>query len=467
MKTKHIYFLLYSLLIVILIILNIDNPFFWDKDILDSKQAHWFIENNFNLIMPDAIDAGHPPFVGFLLAILWTIFGKNLVVGHVLMGIVAIGVAYQLYRLVNYFFKDNFVPPVLAVTLAEAALLSQMVIVSSDLILTFFFLLTLNAILNNKNTLIFIGAMLLALVNLRGMTTAFALGLLALFINRQQIKTQWQQIIKVLLPFALAAIPGVTYLIFHWITKGWFVHHDDSNWQGCYETVDFNGFIQNCIVYTWRMLDAGRVLVWGIGFVITILLWKKKYHVDDNIKTIGTLFVLLIVISIPSSLMANMLIDNRYYLPLFIMLSLSVSYLISTSHLTLFVRKSILTVLFISLFSGTFWIYPTPISNCWSATLAHLPYHELRYEMNEFIKEAHIGLNQVGTFVPYCTSDKYVFLNNSDEIFNRRDFDQHKYIIYSNVFNASDEDLEQLATNWKVIKSLEKGQVNMILYKRQ
>jgi hypothetical protein len=75
----------FYLFFIIITIAVSKNSFFWDKDIIISKQAYWFYENGFSLHMPNSIDTGYTPLLAIVLAVLWKIFGINLQVGHYLM----------------------------------------------------------------------------------------------------------------------------------------------------------------------------------------------------------------------------------------------------------------------------------------------------------------------------------------------------------------------------------------------
>ena len=56
--------------------------------------------------MPDSFDPGHPPFLGFLLALSWKIFGHTLMVSHFVILPFIIGFFYQLFKFISYFI-DN------------------------------------------------------------------------------------------------------------------------------------------------------------------------------------------------------------------------------------------------------------------------------------------------------------------------------------------------------------------------
>ncbi|NJO86864.1 MAG: hypothetical protein HC821_02075 [Lewinella sp.] len=61
-----------------------DFPFFWDSIQLASRQATHFYDGG-GLLLPNAIDSGHPPGFGLYLAIWWQLPGRQLWVSHLAM----------------------------------------------------------------------------------------------------------------------------------------------------------------------------------------------------------------------------------------------------------------------------------------------------------------------------------------------------------------------------------------------
>ena len=139
---------------VIITILVSHNPFFWDKDILFSKIAFWLLDHKFSLVLPDSLDAGYPPLLGYLLALVWLIAGKSLWTMHFMMLPFSIGIVIELYRFLRYYMPSHAIRPVMILVLAETTLLTQSVVFSPDLVMIYFLLLALNAILFNKRILL-------------------------------------------------------------------------------------------------------------------------------------------------------------------------------------------------------------------------------------------------------------------------------------------------------------------------
>ncbi len=465
-KSHDIIFIVIIISISILVFFNIDQPFFWDKDILDSKQAHWFLENNFSLVLPDSIDPGHPPLMGFILAVLWSIFGKHLIVGHLFMWLVGIAVVVELKKLCDYYFNRPLAKFILLLIMVETALLTQIVVISSDLLLAFFFIFSINNILKNKSKILILSLIGLSLTNLRGMTTAFGLFLFNLYVNHHREEANRIAFHKLLYPYILASIPSIIFLTTHYFEKGWLVLNEKGPWAGCYENVGISGFIKNIIVYVWRMLDAGRIVIWGLVVFLIYHFWRNKIKLLTYTKQISVLLIIVIAISLPSALGSNMLIDNRYFLPIFISLSLLLGTLLEHSEQKLITKKNLLIIAIAASLSGSFWVYPDHISKCWSASLSHIPYYRLKKEMNEFINDNGIDKSKIGSYVPNVTQERYIELNESLFSYKQVDFENNKYIFYSNIYNISDEHLDELK-NWSVLKRLDCCFVKVVLYEKR
>jgi len=459
------YLIFVTIIVSLLVAFNIDQPFFWDKDILDSMQANWFLDTNFNLQLPDHFDPGHPPLMGLTLASLWMVFGKHLIVGHILMWFVGFGVIWQTKRICDYYFDSEIKGLMLVLIMAETALLSQIIIVSSDLVLAFSFLFVINSILHHRRFALFTGLLLLSLTNLRGMTTAFGIFFFNIYIN--STKNDQISIWKLITPYILASIPSLAFLVFHYTSKGWLVMNENGPWAGCYEEVGLFGFLRNIVIFGWRMLDAGRLAIWLTAILIGGAMIKNHNAFNKHLKELLVLFIILLFISLPSALLSNMLIDNRYFLPIFITLSTLTGSLIQTYFKRPKLKKSILGILIAFIISGSFWIYPDHLSTCWSASLGHLPYYRLKNKMNEYINEKGIDKDNIGSYVPNISQEKYTLLNNSEFRYHLVNFNSNTHIFYSNVYNISDEDLEELKRNWKIQKQFDSYLVKVILYQKK
>ncbi len=238
-------------------------------------------------------------------------------------------------------------------------------------------------------------------------------------------------------------------------------------WAEHFERVDATGFLRNVLILGWRLADQGRIFLWITGLVLLILSFRLKWKTDGNGRRLLIFLVVMMLILGYSALTYKNLAGHRYQIPVFLLLSLTVIY-----HLMKWVgqRKKVLLILvllILGMVSGNFWVYPDRISKGWDAMLAYLPYQSLRHEMIGFIEQNHIEFSNVGTGFPNNTGMNVIELSGDTRAFGSMEagMDNFRFIFYSNVYNEfSDDDLTELRTEWKVVKSLHKGQVKMILY---
>lgn len=70
-----------------------------------------------------------------------------------------------------------------------------------------------------------------------------------------------------------------------------------------------------------------------------------------------------------------------------------------------------------ALLSGNFWVYPDPIAKGWDASLAYLPYQQMRREMNCFIDAEGIDYAETATSFPSNIALKYLDLSDDARSF--------------------------------------------------
>ena len=70
-RNKYLFF---TLLSGIIFLFSFDFGMFWDNVLFTSKIGNHLYNNSiFDWMLPNNLDAGHPPTLGFLLAIFWKI----------------------------------------------------------------------------------------------------------------------------------------------------------------------------------------------------------------------------------------------------------------------------------------------------------------------------------------------------------------------------------------------------------
>ena len=446
------------------------NAFFWDTVLQASKHAHFFYNNNFkSLILPLELDAGHPPFFGVYLAFIWKVFGKNLVVSHFAMLPWLFGIVWQLQRLIRFYFPEKLIFWVLLLTLSNVTLLGQSSLVSPDIVLLFFFLLSVNGIVYQKRWQIIIGTIGMSLLSIRGIvlvTSVFVYQLSLLRIEKQQINfNALKNSIANYIPAALIA--GAYYLL-HFLQTGWWISTPFEGWSVHRETISFLGFIKKTIVLNWRLLDYGLIGIWIVFIAILFRQWKSGKLNSQKIKKLFALPIIVLILFLPLFLLFNNPIAHRYLMPVSLTFTLAVSYLIFNNIESIKLRNLTFSFVLLIQFSGNFWVYPKQIAQGWDSTVAHLPYYNLRHEMILHLQKNEIPIESVGTEFPMIGAMKFLDLNDRKDGFHEKEIEKDLYILYSNVFNDfSDDELLKLETDFIIQKELHSGQVSMVFYKRK
>lgn len=442
-----------------------NDPFFWDTVQLGSKHAHFFYAHHLQwATLPVEIDSGHPPFLGYYLAIVWSFLGKTLPVSHLSMApflFLAIGCLYLLGKQLG---AAQWTYWLLPIVLLDPVFAGQSVLVSPDLILSSFFMLALTGILGKRNPLILLGVLGLCMISMRGMITTAAL-LTWVFVRTglpDSVKSTFRRS-YLIIPFLPGIIVGALFLYWHQAQTGWIGYHPHSAWAPAFERVDWSGFVRNAAVLAWRWLDFDRFIVWGAG---AWLVWRF-YNPGKSPTELGLLLLCLALFLSPSALTYHNLSAHRYFLPLFIVLHLFVYQWIVWAELSNKRKRSIMVILSLAMAGGNCWIYPRGISMDWDSTLAHQPWHQLRVEALAYLESRNIDFQKVGSAFPNLATGEELMLNGDQRRFADLDFKQNRFIFASNILNDLQEsDYAQLATGWILQKRFERAGVWIELYER-
>lgn len=445
-----------------------NNIFFWDTVQLGAKHALFYYENDFSkILLPDGFDSGHIPAFGMYLALCWKIFGKSLAVSHFSMLPFLFGIVWQSYLLIKKYIKREYLFFALIIFLADPTLLGQASLVSPDIPLVFLFLMGLNAVLRNNNSLLVLSITGLFLVSMRGMMVAFAIFLLDIFFNVQfsGIKHTIIQLLKKSWIYIPGLLIFIVFSFYHFKMKGWIGYHDDSPWAESFIKVDFKGIIYNLGIFVWRLWDFGRIFLWIVFFIITV----RKFRKLKSDKIFHQFLIILLVVGISLSvsfIFYRYLSGHRYILPVYLVFSLLTVYLVFEKLESEKVRYVVFFILFVSLLSGNLWIYPPKIAQGWDSSLAHLPYYNLRKDMMYYLKERGIEIEDVSCTFPNNMEQKYLHLNRSEKKHSELNLDKNQYVLYSNIYNDfSDEQIDRLKTDFILEKKMEKRGVFIQLYK--
>ncbi|MGM5469636.1 hypothetical protein ACS386_05115 [Flavobacteriaceae bacterium LMO-SS05] len=465
LRNREIEILLF-LFTLVLVIISIDNPFYWDNIVQISIPAHWYYENNFNsFFLPDEIATGHPTFVGMYFASLWKIFGKSLLVSHLGMFPFLFGFLFQLNIFIkNLQIKNNLRLIILAFVLFDTTILSQMSLITFEVFQLFFYLLCLNSILNNRKVLLSLAFTCLVLVSLRGTICGGGIIIfhfLYLFFNHKKIT------IKAFLPYTIGLVSIVLFLSAFYLEKNWIIHNTVSNaWKSSSELASLKEIIINIGVFIWRLIDFGRVLVFLLFVVLILKLIKGKINSDNNIKTLLFIILSQFIVFFPIIVIYRNPFGHRYLIPIIIPVIILTIYWIFNYDKKL---KSLLPLAFITLISGHFWLYPPKISQGWDSTTLHWNYLNTRKNMLIYLNSNHYNITKIGSFFPNTNTLDYIDLNLQKKRFKTCNLRTDKYILFSNAFNVSDEVINALKSpeKWVLIKEFKKNRIYTRLYKRK
>jgi len=446
-------------------LLHINKFFFWDSISQISIPANWYYDNNFRyFFVPDVYATGHPTFVGMYIALLWKVFGKSLLISHLAMFPFIFGILFQLDSYLRNSGKEKFTSLLIfIIVLCDSTLVSQMSMVTFDIPQIFFFLWCINCI--NKERYLTLSVVFIALMitSLRGSLCGLGIILYGLVIVYQK---NTRLSIKVILPYIAGIIALAIFLVSFYLQKHWIIHNTVSKkWEEFSEFASINGILRNIGVVAWRLIDYGRIGIWIILSVILFLSLKRRTLFDTFFKNTFYIALCQFIVIFPVVILYKNPFGHRYFLPVIIPISIAVIYwILKYSRF----RVTIYLLTFILVLSGSFWVYPDKIAQGWDATPAHWPYYSLRNEMMDYLKINKIPLSIVGSFFPNIASFKLIDLSDDNRSFKDADLKKEDYILFSNVYNQSDEIIDSLFSqkNWTKEKIIKKRGVYMILFRR-
>lgn len=438
---------------------------FWDNVLFASKMGNEIYSNGFfNWTMPNEFDPGHPPFLGIILAFFWKIFGHSLWVSHLAMLPFMIGSIYQLQRFIAYFVSNNIMILLgLLLVVADPTLSASFVLVNPEIIILFFFFLALNGILFREKKWKFIGFFFLSIITYRSMMLFAGLILFEVLNNYFINKKSFKEILnfKFLVFYFLCALPGVVFVLWRLVTKGWLQTHPESPWADLWHLPSIAQFLKNIAILIHRYIDFGRVFIF-IFLLFGIFYLQKKSSFGKHFKQLlllsicATFFVAVIVLFSTNDF------SHRYFI---------VSYIsfILLAFLALRKIKKYSKLLYMSLFigliSGNLWIYPEKISQGWDASLAHVPYHSLRNEAIDSLEIMNIDISKIASFFPNYNKIDEIDLDGNQKSFIKFS-NNSDYVFYSNVYNLSDEDYQLLTDQYTSIMHLKRHRIFVSILKK-
>lgn len=452
-----------SIFSVIITIFSLNFGMFWDNVLFASKMSNPLFENGiFNWkSIPLESDPGHPPFLATLLALGWKLFGKSLIVSHFIMMPFVFGLLWQLFSFVTIFIKDRKLqiwPFILVI--ADPTLLSQLTLVNPEIIQLFFFFTSLNAVLRNNKYLKIIGLAFLGIVSFRGMMLCagvFIIDILIhLFHKKKTMKSFFTK--QILLEYAIAATPALLYIGWRILDKGWIISNPLGIWGKAWQFSSLQefvkNFLRNVVVFVHQMTDFGRLV--PVLFVLFTLFFKRRSINWAQIQPLILIIVFSTAMIYAISLLINNTMGHRYYIPMY--LSIGLLSFILLQHYKL--KKMIYLGLLSSLLLGNFIVYPDKFAQGWDASLAHVPYWNLRRNAIQYMDDNQLDISETASFFPNYTTIDNVDLNGDMRSFIKFT-GKEKFVFYSNVYNLSDIEFDLLHQNYTTKRIFKKRNVRI------
>lgn len=392
-------------------------PIFWDNVLQASRVAHHFYENGlWPPLLPQEIDAGHPPFFGFYLALCWKIFGRNLIVSHLAMWPVIFLLFYGWMSLCKHYIKED-TTLVLAIVcgLLESALFTHLLMVGPELLIIACVISACYALITRHYLAVSILYVALVLVSIRGTIWVMAFFPLTVYLHYSTHHSWWRSWRwQEMMPYIISALAALCWYGYHYKATGYVTDNPHNTWSAAYRWVTLREVVIQWPYVVWRFMDQGRIFVLVL-IPLLVYLTRKKAYPPVSSKPI-LLFLIPAIAFVFLVTLRPMASVPRYFIPLYMGGSLVFFYYLQFIQSQ--AKKIFLGLMVAGIYlSGHLWIYPERIYQAWDCTLMHLTYYPLKEAMEDSLERMHILHGETGTGSPLITPDKYTLLNNDTAAF--------------------------------------------------
>lgn len=456
---KYVVFILF----LVLKFFTLDNCFFWDNIAGYSMPASYLLENGFQSFIYPAQYVAEPPLAHFYLALLWFLFGKSLLIAHLSITVFSLGVIWQVYNLCKR-LNTKYTFYIFLLVLLEPALSTQMILISPDVIMCFFALLSTNLILDNHRKWLAVSALCLSLVSIRGFVICSGLGLgyllIEIILHKKSLKNSLLYVFPAFIP-ALLAIVG--WFIFRKIETGYFMYQPGFAYEEHRQLASLMQIVKNIAGLALSMLDSGRIIVWILLFASMIQLGIKKFYLSLSQSPLFLIYLSVLFTMALVTIPVTNPFGDRYFLYLYILLTLITCNFLVKAYKTKHVRILFVGMICV-LFSGNFWVYSEKKSKAWDSVLCHLTYYSLRQDMIDYLENEHIDISSVTASFPMTALFANTDITDDNRQFSSAEIENSRYVLYSNLFNWDDERIDIIHTQWKIQKELKSGLIFLRLY---
>src|SRR5687768_9297401 len=94
-------------LLLLLTILSLRIPFFWDSAFFSAASVHFYEFGFSGFIAPEEFDTGGFPLYSTYMTSVWKLFGKSLIVSHFAIFPFLIGLLWEFYKLCKRYLNEK------------------------------------------------------------------------------------------------------------------------------------------------------------------------------------------------------------------------------------------------------------------------------------------------------------------------------------------------------------------------
>jgi len=444
------------------VLLNHNHFFIFDNIIQIAIPANLYYKDNFTYyFLPDSLATGHPTFVAYYVAIMWKVFDRNLWITHLAFLPFIYGICYQLLYFIKKLGLLKLHTSLIFITvILDVTLLCQLSIITFDIIQLFFFLWSINLIINKKKWFLMLAFTGLILTSMRG---ALCAGGVLLFDILYNFNINNKPNLKRYLFYIPGIASAIAFYLCFYLDKHWIIHNTVSNnWPTTGEIAGPIKFLLNIASFAWQLINYGRLVIYLILVYILYKMIANKTLFNQQFKTIVLVALSQFLVFFPLVVYKSLLAP-KYLLPIIIFVTIASLYWVFTYAKQ---PKLLYTLLIICTFAG--YLNPS-IHQSWDATPAHWPYYNLRNQMLAYIVDKQIPFNSIGSFFPNLQSTYNTDLTSKEERFVEADSIKNKYIFYSNMYNEAPP-FKYLLFNsgkWIIEKEFSGGRVKVVLFKKK
>src|SRR6218665_1366427 len=153
MKSRNNYLLLAFVFFSLLTVFSLSIPFFWDGTFFSEIAVNLFDKGLLHLSDTSHPDTGGFPLYSLYMATVWKISGKSLAVSHFAILPFLFGILVQYYKLCKRFLNPSVIPAALLLLICEPVFITQSILMGYDILMVYFFMLALNALLAERKLL--------------------------------------------------------------------------------------------------------------------------------------------------------------------------------------------------------------------------------------------------------------------------------------------------------------------------